>query len=174
MNVREMAAAFGVSERTARRHIAHGTPPDPQRTVGCDGYAGSRDSYRRGPRSGRPYSALSRDLGMARNAVRRLTRATAFSPDDLTELRTIRHRGNRPVVGMDDRGRCTARAQLLTEPSPWRRAGLPSDLRLGPDHAVLPRVVSLPPREAWRELPTPAIGRSTWHSRNPGINADQR
>jgi hypothetical protein len=91
MNAKEMAATFGVSERTARRHIARGTTPDPRRTVGRDGktYAGSRDSYRRGPRSGRPYTALSRDLEMARNAVRRLARATSFSPDDLADLQTI-------------------------------------------------------------------------------------
>jgi hypothetical protein len=91
MNAKEMAATFGVRERTARRHIARGTTPDPRRRVGRDGktYAGSRDSYRRGPRSGRPYTALSRDLEMARNAVRRLARATAYSPDDLAELRTI-------------------------------------------------------------------------------------
>ena len=91
MTAKEMAATFGVSERTARRHIARGTTPDAQRTIGRDGktYAGSRDSYRRGSRSGRPYSPLSRDLGMARNALRRLARATAFSPDDLAEMRTI-------------------------------------------------------------------------------------
>ena len=91
MNAKEMAATFGVSERTARRHIARGTTPDARRTIGRDGktYAGSRDSYRHGSRSGRPYTPLSRDLEMARNAVRRLARAPAFSPDDLPELRTI-------------------------------------------------------------------------------------
>lgn len=91
MTATEMAAAFAVSERTARRHIARGTTPDIRRTVGRDGktYAGSHDSYPHSFRSRRPYSALSRDLEMARNAVRRLARATAFSPDDLAELRTI-------------------------------------------------------------------------------------
>jgi hypothetical protein len=91
MNAKEMAATFGVSERTARRHIARGTTPDARRKLGRDGktYAASRDSYRSGSCSACPYSALSRDLKMARNAVRRLARATAFSPDDLAELRTI-------------------------------------------------------------------------------------
>ena len=90
MNAKEMAATFGVSERTARRHIARGTTPDARRTVGRDGktYAGSHASYHHGRRS-RPYAPLSRDLEMARNAVRRLARATTFSPDDLAEVRTI-------------------------------------------------------------------------------------
>ena len=83
MNAKEMADTFGVSERTARRRSA----------TTAKTYPGSHDySYRRGSRSGRrPYSALARDLEMARNAVRRLARAaTSFSPDDdLAELRTI-------------------------------------------------------------------------------------
>ena len=91
MNAKEMAATFGVSERTARRHIARGTTPDARRTIGRDGktYAGSPDSYRHGSRSGRPYTPLSRDLEMARNAVRRLARVTSFSSHDFDELRTI-------------------------------------------------------------------------------------
>jgi hypothetical protein len=89
MNAREMAGTFGVSERTARRHIARGTTPDERRSVGRDGktYPGSYHPH--GSRGGRPYTALSWDLEMARNAVRRLARATSFSPDDLAELRTI-------------------------------------------------------------------------------------
>jgi hypothetical protein len=91
MNTKEMADTFGVSERTARRHIARGSTPDPRRTLGRNGktYAGSRDSNAHVFRPGRPVGPLSRDLIMARNAVRRLARATAFSPDDLAELRTI-------------------------------------------------------------------------------------
>jgi predicted DNA-binding transcriptional regulator YafY len=91
MNTKEMADAFGVSERTARRHIARGTTPEQTRTLGRDGktYAGLRDAYPHSFRPGRPSGPLAADLIMARNAVRRLARASAFSPDDLAELRTI-------------------------------------------------------------------------------------
>jgi len=89
MNAREMAGTFGVSERTARRHIARGTTPDARRSVGRDGKTYPGSYHPPGSRDGRPHTALSRDLGMARHAVRRLARATAFSPDDLAELRTI-------------------------------------------------------------------------------------
>jgi hypothetical protein len=91
MNAKQMAATFGVSERTARRHIARGTTPDARRKVGRDGktYAGSRDSYPHSFRHARQHGPLSRDLEMACNAVRRLARATAFHTDDLVGLRTV-------------------------------------------------------------------------------------
>jgi hypothetical protein len=90
MNAKEMAATFGVSVRTARRYIARGTTPDPRRTVGRDGktYPCSYISYARTSRD-RPANLLTRDLVMARNAVRRLAHASAFSDHNLTELRTI-------------------------------------------------------------------------------------
>ena len=85
MNAKEMAATFGVSERTARRHIARGTTPDARRTVGRDGktYAGSHASYHHGRRS-RPYTPLSREMQCAG------WRAQPHSHlNDLAEVRTI-------------------------------------------------------------------------------------
>jgi len=69
MNVKEMAAQFGVSERTARRHVARGTTPDARRTIGADGktYPGSHESYRpRGRRCGRQWSPLTSAIATAR------------------------------------------------------------------------------------------------------------
>jgi hypothetical protein len=91
MNTKEMAETFGVSERTARRHITCGTTPDARRTIGADGktYPGSHGSYRHGRRASRQWTPLITDLGTARTAVRRLARATKFTNEDLAELRLI-------------------------------------------------------------------------------------
>jgi hypothetical protein len=91
MNTKEMAERFHVSERTARRHIARGTTPDIRRKVGADGktYPGSHASYRHGRQPSRQWTPLVTDLGMARNAVRRLARAPKFTDEDLAELRII-------------------------------------------------------------------------------------
>jgi hypothetical protein len=90
MTAQEMAEQFCVSERTARRHIARGTTPDIRRTLGRDGklYPGSRESYAHCRRPEREYSALHWDE-RARNAVRRLARASAFTDGDWAEMRTI-------------------------------------------------------------------------------------
>jgi hypothetical protein len=91
MNTKEMAETFGISERTARRHIARGTTPVARRTVGVDGkaYPGSHNSYRHGRRPSRRWTPLMTDLGIARTAVRRLARVTKFTDEDLAELRII-------------------------------------------------------------------------------------
>jgi hypothetical protein len=60
MNAKEMASTFGVSERTARRHIARGIMPERTRAVGRDGktYAALRDAYPHSFRPGRPVRLL--------------------------------------------------------------------------------------------------------------------
>jgi hypothetical protein len=92
MTAKEMAEQFRVSGRTARRHIARGTTPDARRTIGADGksYPGSQESYAYCLRPEPPSKhQLRRDLKVARNAVRRVVRAEAFSDADLAELRII-------------------------------------------------------------------------------------
>lgn len=87
LSARQIAERFGVSERTARRHKARGTMPDPLRSVGQDGktYPGSyRPSSRETDRT-----ALSGDLVMARNAIRRVARSDTFTDLDAVTLETI-------------------------------------------------------------------------------------
>ena len=67
MTARQLAAAYLISERTARRHLARGTVPDRRRVVGRDGktYPGTY----RPPSPAR--AVVKPDLVMARNAIRR-------------------------------------------------------------------------------------------------------
>ena len=89
MNAKEMASAFNVSARTARRHIARGTTPDTRRTTGADGktYPGSSSSYRHSANV--RHGVVARDLAMARAAIRRIHRAMRFNETDVAELKTI-------------------------------------------------------------------------------------
>ncbi len=84
----EIAATYGVSLRTARRHKAAGTLPDEQRTVGLDGktYAASAASY---DHARRPSTALTADLAAARNALRRIGRSPSFAARDLKDLQDL-------------------------------------------------------------------------------------
>ena len=82
---RRFAAAYGVSERTARRHLRNGTVPAAGRTRGKDG-----KSY---PALRKPRSTKSphhSDIVMARNAIRRLARAETIYAADLEEIEIIR------------------------------------------------------------------------------------
>ena len=67
----EMAIEFGVSLRSAQRHIKQGTVPAPERKLGADGkHHPSRDA-------GRVRSKCERELILARQALARAARAAA-------------------------------------------------------------------------------------------------
>lgn len=83
----EIAFDFAVSLRTARRHLAKGTFPARLRKVGPNGK--SYPSCARPSRSTRRFDRVALDLEMARNAVRRVARATRFNEADLSDIRTI-------------------------------------------------------------------------------------
>ena len=86
MTAKEMAKEYLVSERTARRHLANGTAPALHRSVGKDKkiYPATGRS-RAVPGEPRP----SRDLIMARNAIRRVARAEQFTDTDLGVMKII-------------------------------------------------------------------------------------
>ena len=87
LSAREIAVRFGVSERTARRHRAQGTLPDPKRARGADGktYPGSYRPARREDLE----PCHGRDLVMARNAIRRAARGEQFTDHDFMLMQTI-------------------------------------------------------------------------------------
>jgi hypothetical protein len=90
MTAQELAGQFYVSERTARRHIGYPTHARPRRQA----VSRFRESYAHCRRPEREYSALHWDLERARNAVRRLARASAFTDGDWAEMRIIAGEAN--------------------------------------------------------------------------------
>lgn len=84
-NTREIARTYGVSERTARRHLHNGTLPSMARRRGRDGK--SYPALRTGSAAKSP---LHRDIAMARNAIRRLARSELVYASELGEIETIR------------------------------------------------------------------------------------
>ena len=86
LTAKQIAAAYLVSERTARRHLAKGTLPDTRRRAGRD-----RKTYPGGARHARapPRPEPKRDLTMARNAIRRAARAGMFTSVDCAVMEVI-------------------------------------------------------------------------------------
>jgi hypothetical protein len=90
MNAKEMVEQFCVSERTARRHIAKDTTPDPRRSLGRDGKTLSRVAGQLPPRhAARAGVWVAPPRSGDGTQHYPATGATSFTYADLPEMRTI-------------------------------------------------------------------------------------
>jgi hypothetical protein len=78
--VQRMAMDFGVSQRTAYRHISEDCLPDPWRSGNLQRTGRTYPRHRPQDKRGGAYDG---DLQMARAAIRRLARKETFHPDDM-------------------------------------------------------------------------------------------
>lgn len=84
MSVSAIVERFNVSERTARRHRANGTLPSSDRVLTRrNGKIYTVPSHQPDHVRTRYWSKLSTDLYMARDAIRRVSRAECFADADL-------------------------------------------------------------------------------------------